>query len=122
MDDLNDFVKKNSKFLKIESGEIFEGTFLSYAVGPSKFDPEKMTVTYTLSAEGRKLFWQTASNNVARTFAKLKPGALIRISAKGQGTQKQYQVTSPDLLPPSQPSGGIDISPDELKPDDEVPF
>ncbi len=110
---LHDYVKDNSKFLKLEDGEAFEGTYIGFKVTGSKFDPEKETVVYKVKyADGKEVFFQTASVAVARVLGKFKGGELIRIKRKGTGTNTKYEITSPDIT----------VTEDELQPDDEVPF
>lgn len=113
MKNLNDFVRDNSKFLRLEDGESFEGFYLTFKVTGSKYDPEKETVIYKLRYEdGKEVYFQTASVAVAKTFGKLKGGEKIKIKRKGAGTNTQYLISSPDLQ----------ISPEELEPDQEIQF
>ena|SRR3990167_8628917 len=114
MSSLDDFIKKNSKFLKLGEGESFEGIYEAHKTSPSTFDPEKETVVYTLRyMDGHKIFWQTSSVKVARFISKLDPGNKLKIKRIGTGTNTKYEISSPDIL---------EIDDSELKPDDEVPF
>ena len=107
---LNDFVKDNSKFLRLSDKESFEGTYKGFKVTQSTFDPEKETVVYRLAySDGKQVFFQTASVAVAKTFGKLKGGEQIRIIRHGAGTKTQYAITSPD----------IHIDDSELEPDQD---
>ena len=110
MKNLNDFVRDNSKFLRLTDGESFEGYYKGYTVTQSQFDPEKETVVYKLAYDdGKGVFFQTASIAVAKTFGKMKGGEKIRITRKGSGTKTQYVISSPD----------IQITQDELSPDED---
>ena len=110
---LNDFVKDNSKFLRLDDGEVFEGSYVAFKVTGSQFDPDKETVVYKLRyPDGKELYFQTASVAVAKVFGKLKGGEAIRIKREGSGTKTKYHISSPD----------IQISPEELEPDQEIQF
>jgi len=110
---LNDFVKDNSKFLRLSNGETFEGTYVGYKVVGSKFDPEKETVIYKLRyQDGKEIYFQTASVAVARVFGNFKGGERIKIKREGEGTNTKYLISSPE----------IHISPEEMNPDEDVDF
>ena len=112
MKNLNDYVKDNSKFLRLANGETFEGTYVTYKVTGNKFDPEKETVIYKLRYDdGKETYFQTASVAVAKIFGKFKGGEAVKIKRQGEGTNTKYQITSPS----------IEIHPDELEPD-EIQF
>lgn len=109
---LNDFVKDNSKFLRLQDGESFEGIYVAFKVTPSTFDPEKETCIYKLKYEdGKEIYWQTASVAVARVISKYKGGEAINIKRQGSGTKTKYVISSPDIT--------VDDS--ELQPDEELP-
>lgn len=113
MKNLSEYVRDNSKFLRLESGEVFEGTYVTYKIMGNKFDPEKETVVYKLRYDdGKDAYLQTASVAVAKAISKLKGGERLRIKREGAGTQTKYIISSPD----------IQISPEELEPDQEVQF
>ena len=109
---LRKFVKDNSRFLKLQDNEVFEGFYLASKVTSSKFDPDKDTVVYKLKYEdGKEIFFQTASVAVARTFADFDGGERIKITRHGTGNKTAYRIESPD----------IKIVADELQPDEELP-
>lgn len=113
MKTLNDFVKDNSKFLRLDDGEIFEGFYMAYKITSSQFDPEKETVVYKLRYEdGKDVYFQTASVAVAKILGKLKGGEKIKIKRDGSGTKTKYHISSPD----------IQIAPEELEPDQDIVF
>jgi hypothetical protein len=110
---LNDYVKDNSKFLRLADGESFEGTFVAYKVTASTFDPEKETVVYKLKyKDGKETYWQTASAAVAKAFSKFKGGEAVSITRKGDGPSTRWDIKSPEA--------GIDVDSD-LAPDEDVP-
>jgi hypothetical protein len=110
---LNQFVKDNSKFLRLADGESFEGAYVGYKIATNSYDPEKEMVVYKLRYEdGKEVFWQTASCAVAKLFSKFKGGEKIVITRHGELTNTKYEIKSPD----------IKITKDELEPDEEVPF
>ena len=109
---LHDYVKDNSKFLRLDNGESFEGTYVGFKVTGSRFDPGKETVVYKVKYDdGKEVFFQTASIAVAKLFSKFRGGEKIRITRTGSGTNTKYKISSPD----------IQISEDELQPDDDLP-
>lgn len=111
---LGDFVKDNSKFLKLGNGESFEGVYKGYKVGPSKFDPEKETCVYKFSCEGEDekfVYFQTASVAVAKIFSQYKGGEKVKITRQGEGTNTKYKIVSPDVT-----------TVEELEADEETPF
>lgn len=113
MKSLNDYVKDNSKFLRLGNGEVFEGTYVAYKITGDKFNPEKETVIYKLKyQDGKDIYFQTASVGVAKIFGKFTGGEKIRIKREGEGTNTKYHITSPD----------IQVTPDELEPDQEIQF
>lgn len=113
MKTLNDFVKDNSKFLRLQDKEVFEGNYVTFKVTGSTFDPSKDTVVYKLKyKDGKEVYFQTASVAVARTFGAMNGGEKICIKREGSGTQTKYLITSPD----------IQIHPDELQPDEDIDF
>lgn len=111
---LSQFVKDNSKFLRLGDGECFDGVYVGYKITTNNFDPDKEMVVYKLkyADDGKEVFWQTASCAVARLFSKFKGGEKIIIKRHGDGTKTKYEIKSPD----------VQISKDELEPDEEVPF
>ena len=113
---LNDFVKDNSKFLRLSDKESFEGVYKGYKVGPSHFDPEKETVNYKLAYDdGKAVFFQTASVAVAKIFGKMKGGEKIKITRHGAGTKTQYKITSPDIqIDESELEPDQDFNPDDV--------
>lgn len=112
---LNDYVRDNSKFLRLANGESFKGSFVGYKVTTNTFDPEKEIVVYKLKYDdGKEVFWQTASTAVARAFSKLKGGEVIQITRHGEGNATKWDIKSPEAV--------IDVDADDLAPDQEVPF
>lgn len=110
---LNDFVKDNSKFLRLANGESFEGVYRGYKITSNQFDPEKETVVYKLEyTDGKPAFFQTASVAVARVLGKFKGGETVKIVRHGEGTKTKYEIKSPD----------IQITEEEMQPDEDVPF
>ena len=115
MKTLNDFVKENSKFLKLGDGETFSGTYVSYKVTASKFDPDKETVVYKLKhLEGSEVFFQTASIVVAHTLSAFKGGEAVTITRKGVGSKTSYEITTPSIMTEDDLSPDEDFTPDRI--------
>lgn len=95
---LGEFVKDNSKFLRLSDGECFEGIYRTFKVVPSTFDPEKETCVYKLEyPDGKVTFFQTSSIVVAKTFSKFKGGETVKITREGEGNKTKYKISSPDI-------------------------
>lgn len=117
---LSEFVKDNSKFLKLEDGGVFEGIYVVYKVVPSKFDPEKETVVYKLQYDdGKEIYFQTASIAVANTLGKLKGKERIRIKREGMGNKTSYKITSPDIVLDDEKEEDVEFGSDVFSGDPE---
>lgn len=92
---LEDFVKKNSKFLRLNDGEEFTGTYMGFKVVPNSFDPDKDTVLYKLAYEdGQEISWQNGSTKVAREISPMEIGTKIIIKRTGEGTKNtKYEIS-----------------------------
>ena len=114
---LNDYVRDNSKFLRLADGESFEGTFVAYKVTASTFDPDKETVVYKLKyKDGKETYWQTVSAAVAKAFSKLKGGEAVSITRKGEGSSTRWDIKSPEA------TIDVDSDVDEFGADLNTPF
>lgn len=114
---LQEFVKDNSKFLRLADGESFEGSFVGYKVTASSFDPEKEIVVYKLKyKDGKETYWQTASAAVAKAFSKFKGGEKVSITRKGEGNNTRWDIKSPEAVI------DVDSDVDEFGADLETPF
>lgn len=98
--DLKTFVKDNQKFLKIKDGESFTGVYVSYVVGPNRFDPEgKETVSYKFkyTDSEKTIIWNNGSTKVADEMAKFSPGETLEIKRTGSGpSDTKYQIKALD--------------------------
>jgi len=92
-DDLDKFINENTKFLKLEDGESWKGTYLGSKVIPNKFDTEKKTVEYQLGTkEGYGLTWTNGSIRVARAFKEITETDTVSIKRIGIGQNTTYEV------------------------------
>lgn len=80
MGELNELAKKQSKFLQLDVGESIEAKFVDYKIIPSQYDPEKETVQYRLSIDGKDKFWTNGSGTVMQAFDEIPKGNIVRIS------------------------------------------
>jgi len=109
---LKDFVKNNSKFLRLGNGESFVGIYKGYKITQNNFDPDKQMVVYKLAyPDGKEIFWQSSATSVARTLAEFKGGEKIVITRHGEGQKTKYSIASDDVR----------VTPDDQG-DEEVPF
>jgi len=91
---LDEFVRLNQKFLKINSGDVFTGTYLGFQIVSSAFDPDKSVVQYKLAYEdGIEVTWQNASTKVAQGMSILKKGDKVSIGRTGGGMKDtRYKI------------------------------
>ena len=110
MKTLDDFIKENSKFLKLEDGGSYEGYYKGFKVVPNKYDPDKEQVVYKLEdKEGRGIYFQTASVAVAKAFNKLGKGGFFKITRHGVGTSTSYEISIPEDFSKPEYSGDPEI-------------
>lgn len=85
MSDLNDFIKNNQKFFKLQDGESSICTYMGYSIGINRFDPEKEIANYKLKPQeyDKAIFWGCGRIDVAMAFNKIKPGTMVKISRTG---------------------------------------
>lgn len=84
--DLDSFIKNNKKFIKLNDGESFEGTFKGVAIGISRFNPDKEVVIYKFTQPGSEtvLSWENTSVKVAEEMkTKVPVGENCKITRKG---------------------------------------
>jgi len=90
---LEDFARRNSKFLKLDDKESFTGKYVSSKCVPSAFDPDKEIVQYELEyLDGQKVTWNNGSGRVAKEFAKIKLGETVTITRDGLATKTRYEI------------------------------
>ncbi len=91
MKDLETFIKDNKKFVKLLSGQTFEGFYRGYVVGKDPFDKNienpKDTVVYRLQEDGSEkiLTWNCKQSRVAEDMSKIAVNSKIRITRSGSG-------------------------------------
>lgn len=96
--DLNSYIERNQKFLKLADGE---SKILIYAGFATSFDPknpEKEKVTYKFkTADSDKLkFLTSASIVLAQKMNKVSEGETIKLTRHGIETKTSYDVDSID--------------------------
>lgn len=94
MSDIDDYIKKNTKFLKIGDGEIFRGSFIKYVIIPDEFNPGEETVMYYFhDLDGNELAFKSSSIKLAQDLAKkAKTGQKIAIKRSGEARNTRYEV------------------------------
>lgn len=101
--DLNSFIKKNRKFIKIKDGESYSGIYRGYKIHPSRFDMSKDTVSYMFEdiETGKILPWDSNSGWVAIEMIKYKEGDLLVLTRVGDGTSTKYTVKKNEVPLPT---------------------
>lgn len=92
--DLNSFIKRNSKFLKLGDEESVTVTYLGFVIGVDPKNPEKEKVTYRFKREGydNPVFLSSASTNFAARMAKISKGETIQLTRHGLETATTYEI------------------------------
>lgn len=111
--ELGEFIKNNSKFLKIQDGEDVTLIYKGYSIIPDRFNPGKETVQYLFldPMANKTLPWAKSSTKVAAQMAKIEVDTLINITRMGEGTETTYRIKP---VKESKVLGTI--------PDEEIPF
>jgi len=93
---LDQFLKDNAKFLKINDGESVDVEYKSFRVIADRFKPGEETVEWSLHfpAIDKAITWTNRSKSVVLEMKKFKPGEFIRISRAGEGPLTTYKVIS----------------------------
>lgn len=92
-EDLEQFVKENTRFVKLEDGSTFTGKLMGMKRITNKFDSTKQAMEYEFETNDKRLVtWTTGSLKVAREVLKYKPGAILAITRHGEGTQTKYKI------------------------------
>lgn len=84
--DLKKWAKDNSKFIKLESGESFEGEYEGHKEALNM--NQEPTIQYKI--EGKT--FNSSSGALAMTMSDIKIGTKVRITKFGAGMQTKYQV------------------------------
>ncbi len=90
MGELNKWIKKSSKFLKLADGETITAVFREFKFIQSSFDADKEVVRYTLETPDGEKLWETGSKSVAQFFDKVEPGQSVKIKRWGSGNDTEY--------------------------------
>jgi hypothetical protein len=103
---LEQFIKDNQKFFKLDDGETFTGVYQGYKVATNRFDPEKETVAYIfkLPDSEHSIRWECGRIDVAKEMGKVQKGETVTISRKGS-TQKdtEYSIVNLDASDANDP-------------------
>lgn len=97
--DLDDYIKSNSKFLKIPENGSVEVIYKGHEIVADRFNPGNNTVSYMFQYPGqtKMIPWNKASTVVAASMQKVAVGDRVKITRTGQGFATKYQI---DVLPP----------------------
>lgn len=128
MSDLQDFKRKNSRFLTLADGEEIVGKYEGYKITENPFDPDKETVNYFLVMDGEKKVFRSGSNKAAGFFDGVAVGEVVSIKRIGTGRDTKYEYKKSVVT--TDPSPALDdefpdreekIANEDIDPDD-VPF
>lgn len=92
--DLDGFIKGNSKFLKIPENSSVEVIYKGFEIIPDRFNPGKETVSYQFTWPGsdKIIPWNKASTNVAIQMQKVSAGDKVKITRTGSGFATKYTI------------------------------
>lgn len=101
---LKDYSKKNSKFLKLEDGESFIGTYLGYSMTFNKMSGKEVPIFKFKDEEGQEKFLQSQSGFLCHFFDEdsneSKVGDVIKITRIGTGMNTKYQaIVDNEIIP-----------------------
>lgn len=83
---LKDWSKENAKYIKIKSGESYEGVYQGYKEGVNmNGDP---AIIYNF--DGKE--FKSSSTKLSDIFADIAEGTKVRISRQGEGLQTKWMV------------------------------
>ena len=93
--DLNSFIKRHSKFLKLADGETITVVYMGYVVGADPRNPDVEKVTYKLKPMDYEnaLFLGSSSVKLARQLKDISVGETIQLTRTGLGKETSYEVT-----------------------------
>ena len=80
MGDLKKWADYNNQFFKLELNQEVEVEYKGFKVIPSRFDPEKETIRYTLLVDGVVKYWENSSVVIAEVFDSVSVGSKVKIS------------------------------------------
>ena len=84
--------KGNGKFLKLEEGDSFKGTYLSWkAEHDEKFDKIKPTFFFK-NENGEEKQLGTSAKKFGIAMSHIIPGSLVQITRLGEGPKTNYKV------------------------------
>lgn len=86
MGDLSNWSKENSKFIKIKSGESFEGVYEGYKEGVNMNGEPAIIYKF----DGKE--FKSSSAKLAESFDKIAKGTKVKISREGEGLQTKWEV------------------------------
>lgn len=82
MGELADKAKEMSKWLLLDMNESVIVKYMGYKFVPSKYDPDKEAVDYTLDQDGNRKHWTNGSTYVMNAFDVISIGSMVRITRK----------------------------------------
>jgi hypothetical protein len=93
---LDQFLKDNAKYIKINDGESIEVEYQSYRVIADRFNPGEETIEWSFKyPEAEKSIpWTNKSKSVIEDMKKFKPGEFIRVTRTGEGPKTTYEIVS----------------------------
>lgn len=95
---LDQYLKDNTKFLKLKNNESVDVIYKGYKIVPDRFSDEDGAeiVSYKLQYPGSEklMSWQNKSSKVAADMKAIKEGEFIRLTRTGEGAQTKYSIVS----------------------------
>lgn len=119
---LNDWLKQDSRFIKIRVGDAYACTFKSMRLDPTGGYEGKSTVRYTLQdiKDGKDREFSSSSKVLAEQMMTLVEGDQITI--KGVLNKKEQKTYEMNITKRAHASEGVDPEPKNEGTDVEVPF
>ena len=116
MSDLDKFIQENQKFIKIKTGETFEGIYRGCKQHQDKFNPEKTTISYMfeMPITGKIIPWTNGSMKTAVKMKKFTEGDYLHVERIGDGAKTtEYLITKIENVKIPIPVLKTAVEPDE---------
>jgi hypothetical protein len=94
--ELDSFVKRNQKFLKLLDNESFTGTYMGFVIGVDPNNPDKEKVTYKFLPQGldNPVYLASASVSFAKKMSTIAKSTDVKITRHGIEKNTTYEIVA----------------------------
>jgi hypothetical protein len=83
MGELKEWARSQSKFIKLDDGDLITAQYEGFSEIDDKFNPDKKAIRYKFNINGETKYWEKSSSRVAEQMDSIPIGSTIEISRKG---------------------------------------